>query len=94
MAKQGGAGDIDIKVFANREASFTTDAGSRKAAFDNTQDLQPSGRLQPQGGNSGGLLDAGDSSPTTGEDGDSWPILRFLLTLLVLAALMYFFFHR
>jgi hypothetical protein len=92
LAKQGGAGDI--KVFANRKVSFTTNAGSRQTAVDNTQDLQPSGMLQPQDGNSGGLLDAGDSSPITGKAGNSWPIFRFLLTLLVVAALMYFFLHR
>jgi hypothetical protein len=84
----------DIKALVDRKVSFTTNAGSRKTAFDNTQDLQPSGTLQPQGGNSGGLLDAADSSPITGEAGNSWPIFRFLLTLLVVAALMYFFLHR
>jgi len=35
-----------------------------------------------------------DSSPITPESSSSWTIFRFLLTLLVIAALMYFFLHR
>jgi hypothetical protein len=42
----------------------------------------------------GGVVDAGDIGPITFEKSKSWPILRFLLTLLVVAVLMYFFLHR
>ena len=69
-------------------------AGRTKAAFNNTQNFQPSGTLQSQSADSPGLLNAGDSSPITGETSKSWPIVRFLLTLLVVFALMYFFLHR
>jgi hypothetical protein len=92
LAKQGGSGDI--KVFVDRKVSFTANPGSQKFALDNTQNFQPSGTLQPQDANSAGVVNAGDSSPITPEASKSWPIFRFLLTLLVIAALMYFFLHR
>jgi hypothetical protein len=91
LAKQGGSGDM--QVLANRKASFTT-KGFAKTAFNNTQDPQPPGTLQIQGPDRQGLLNAADSSPITGETSKSWPIVRFLLTLLVVFALMYFFLHR
>jgi hypothetical protein len=92
LAKQGGSGDI--KVFVDRKVSFTAKSGFQKPGFDSTQDLQPTSALQPRDANSGGVVDAGDSSPITPEASNSWPIFRFLLTLLVIAALMYFFLHR
>ncbi len=91
LAKQGGSGDI--KVFVDRKVSFTASPGSQEPPFDNLQNFQPSGTLQP-GANLGDILNAGDSSPITREAGTSWPILRFFLVLLVVAALMYFFRHR
>jgi hypothetical protein len=91
LAKQAGSGDVQVSV--NRKVSFTT-TGFPKTAFNNTQDPQPSGTLQSQGADSQGLLNAADSSPLTGETRKSWPIVRFLLTLLVVFVLMYFFLHR
>jgi hypothetical protein len=38
--------------------------------------------------------DAVINAPITPQSGSSWPIVRFLITLLVIAALMYFFLHR
>lgn len=78
----------------NQALRFTASAGSQKLTLDNAQDLQPAGKLQSQGANSGGVVDAGDSSPITFEASNSWPIFRFLLAVLVIAALMYFFLHR
>jgi hypothetical protein len=91
LAKQAGSGDVQVSV--NRKVSFTT-TGFPKTAFNNTQDPQLSGTLQAQGLDSQGLLNAADSSPLTGETSKSWPIVRFLLTLLVVFVLMYFFLHR
>jgi hypothetical protein len=91
LAKQAGSGDVQVSV--NRKVSFTT-TGFPKTAFNNTQDPQPSGTLQSQGADSQGLLNAADSSPLTGETSKSRPIVRFLLTLLVVFVLMYFFLHR
>ena len=92
LANQGGSGDV--KVFVNRKVSFTTQAGSHKLTLGDAQDLQPAGSIQPQDANSGGLVAPNDSSPITPETSSSWTIFRFLLTLLVIAALMYFFLHR
>jgi hypothetical protein len=92
LEKQGGSGDI--KVFVDRKVSFTAKSGFQKPSFRNAQDPQPTGAFQPQDANSGGVVDAGDSSPIAPEASNSWPIFRFLLTLLVLAALMYLFLHR
>src|SRR5207248_8959256 len=89
---QGGSGDV--KVFVNRKVSFTTQAGSHKLTLGDAQDLQPAGSIQPQDANSGGLVAPNDSSPITPEPSGSWTIFRFLLTLLVIEALMYFFLHR
>lgn len=91
LAKQAGSGEVQVSV--NRKVSFTT-TGFPKTAFNNTQVPQPSGTLQSQGADSQGLLNAADSSPITGETSKSWPIVRFLLTLLVVFVLMYFFLHR
>jgi len=92
LANQGGSGDV--KVFVNRKVSFTAQAGSHKLTLGDAQDLQPAGSIQPQDAKSGGLVAPNDSSPITPETSGSWTIFRFLLTLLVIAALMYFFLHR
>jgi len=91
LANQGGSGDI--QVFVDRKVSFTANPGPQKLTLDNAQNFQPSGTLQP-GANRGDILDAENSSPITREAGTSWPIVRFFLALLVLAALMYFFRHH
>jgi hypothetical protein len=87
LAQQGGSGDI--KVFVDRKVGFTTNASSQKPAFHNSQTSQPSGASH-----SGDVVNAGDNSPITFEKNKTWPIVRFFLTLLVIAALMYFFRHR
>jgi hypothetical protein len=87
LAKQGGSGDI--RVFVDRTTGFTTNASSQKLAFDNSQTSQPSGERHI-----GEVASVADSSPITFEKSKSWPIIRFFLTLLVIAALMYFFRHR
>jgi hypothetical protein len=95
LAKQGGSGDI-----VDRKVSFTAKSGFQKPSFGNAQNFQPSGAGQSpnsapnSAASSGSVVDAGDSSPITFEKSKSWPILRFLLTLLVVAVLMYFFLHR
>jgi hypothetical protein len=91
LAKQAGSGDIQVVV--NRKVGFST-TGFATTTFNRPPGVQSSGTLASPGADSGGLLNAGDSSPIPGETSKSWPIFRFLLTLLVLAALMYFFLHR
>jgi hypothetical protein len=91
LARQGGSGDV--KVFVNRKAGFAANSGSQNLTLDKPQNFQPSGTLQPNA-NLGDILNPGDSSPITREKSKSWPIIRFFLTFLVIAALMYFFSHR
>lgn len=92
LAQQAQGGEVHVSV--NRNFSFPTSAGFDKAGFNNTQGLQTSGTIQPQGADSTGFLNAGDGAPITEEASKSWPVIRFFLTLLVIAALMYFWLHR
>ena len=80
LAKQGGSGEI--KVFVDRRVGSTPKLGSQKLAFYNSQTSQPSGASHI-----GEVVSAGDSSPITFEKSKAWPIIRFFLTLLVIAAL-------
>jgi hypothetical protein len=77
----------------NRKAGFAANSGSQNLTLDKPQNFQPSGTLQADA-NLGDILNPGDSSPITREKSKSWPIIRFFLTFLVIAALMYFFSHR
>jgi hypothetical protein len=53
--------------------------------FGGAQTFRPSGTLQTPNI---------DNSPLAFEKSKSWPIFRFLLMVLVAAALMYFFLHH
>ncbi len=105
LAKQGNVGDV--KVFVNRKVGFAVGTGSHQLTFGNTQDLKNSQALQTEGlepaaasnqtpdANAGAVIvDSSSNSPITHVADKSWPILRFLLTLLAIAVLMYFFSHR
>ena len=94
LEKQGGSGDL--RVFVDRKVSFTAKSGFQKPSFGSAQGFPPSGASQSMSSvaSGSGVVDAGDSGPITFEKSKSWPILRFLFTLLVVAALMYFFLHR
>jgi len=48
----------------------------------------------PANASLGSVGDAIDNSPITPETSSSWTIFRFLLALLIIAAMMYFFLHR
>jgi hypothetical protein len=91
LAQQQGSGDV--KVLVNRKAGVSS-TGFATTTFNRPPDAHPSGTLPSHGADSAGLLNAADSSPITGETSKSWPVFRFLLTLLGLSALMYFFLHR
>jgi hypothetical protein len=90
LAKQGGSGDI--KIFVNRK-TFAAQAGAHQLTFSNTQDVQPSGSIQPPEATSEGAIKAADSSPITPEASASWKIFRFLLALLAVIAIFYFYFY-
>jgi hypothetical protein len=106
LAAQGSG---DIKVFVNRTAGFTVNAGSHTLSPGSARDLLPTGSIQTDGvtiedaktgdtktasASFGSIGPAIDNSPITPEASSSWTILRFLLTLLIIAAMMYFFLHR
>lgn len=108
LAAQGNSGDI--KVFVNREVGLTVNAGSNRMSLGLGRDLPPAGSTQPDDvkledaklGDTKTTTDAyfgsrGDkitNSPIIAETSSSWTIFRFLLTLLIIAALMYFFVHH
>jgi hypothetical protein len=87
LASQGGSGDI--KVVVNRALSFRV--GSPKMTSSDTQDLLLAG--VPQDAKSG-TISGGDAAPILPEASNSWPIFRFLLAVVLIAALLYFWLHR
>lgn len=102
MAASAGTGDI--KIFTNK-GGITLNAGSQLSAERSLslgQAMLPT-YVNPQEGSLGEAKTAnptfhyGDAvinGPITPQNSVSRPIVRFLLTLLVIAALMYFFLHR
>jgi hypothetical protein len=105
LAAQGGTGDI--KVFVNQKGGLTINAGS-VAAAGVAAALQSAGTRQTVPGqteatptvaniqktsfeNPTGVF---DNSPITPRTSKSSTILSFLLTLLVIAVVMYFLAHR
>jgi hypothetical protein len=107
LAAQGNSGDI--KVFVNRKVGFTVNAGSNRMSLGLGRNPPPAGSTQPDnvkvedaklgdpkttGVYFGSGGDKIPNSPITAETSSSWTIFRFLLTLLIIAALMYFFAHH
>jgi len=86
LAAQGSG---DIKVFVNRKVSFST--GSHTLTLGKTQDPNS---LQLQNTNIAGTVNASSDSPITPEANSSWPIFRFVLAALIIAAIVYFVLHR
>ena len=104
LAQQGNSGDV--KIFVNRKG-FTEGAVPSTASFVTGQAVPPtewsqSDNVKTEDGkardststNFGSVGDVVGNSPITPEASGSWAILRFLLTVLIVAALMYFFLHR
>ena len=92
LAAQGSG---DIKVFVNRKTGFTVNAGSTTIQTDDvTREDAKLGDTKTANASFGSAGDAIDNSPITPETSSSWTIFRFLLALFIIAAMMYFFFHR
>ena len=92
LAAQGSG---DIKVFVNRKTGFTVNAGSTTTQTDDvTREDAKLGDTKTANASFGSAGDAIDNSPITPETSSSWTIFRFLLALFIIAAMMYFFFHR
>lgn len=105
LAAPGNSGDI--KVFVNRKAGFN--ASSQTSSLGIVRDLPPAGSIQPDdakiedlklgdvkttNANLGSVGDTIGNSPIIPESSSNSAIFRFLLTLLIIAALMYFFLHH
>ena len=106
LAAQGSG---DIKVFVNRKTGLNVNPGSHTLRLGIARDLPPAGSIQTDdatiegaklgdtktaNASFGSVGDAVDNSPITPEMCSSWTIFRFLLALLIIAAMTYFLLHR
>ena len=91
LGKQIEAGDINVVV--NRKVSFTASAGSNPQTLSGAPGLPP-GSVQTGDGKNQSLVDFADNSPIVPVASGNWPVFRFLLTLAILAVVMYFYLHR
>ncbi len=108
LASQGVNGDV--KVLVSKKADITLNAGSHKLSFSLGRSLQPAGSLaadivttddaksgdvNPAEANAGSMGGTLSNAPITPERSDSWTVFLFFLTVVVIAALIYFFlYHR
>ena len=92
LGKQIDAGDINVVV--NRKVSFTASTGSNNQALSGAQGLPSAGSVQTGDGKDQGLVDPADNSPIVPVASGNWPVFRFLLTLAILAVVMYFYLRR
>jgi hypothetical protein len=100
LAAQGNSGDI--KVFVNRKTGVTVSAGSHTlslglarnltapASMSKTTKIIEAASAKPTDGSSGGMI---SNTPIVPEASSSGKVFRFLLLVLVAAALVYFFLH-
>ena len=98
LASQGASGDV--KVFVNRK-TFAVKGGSHALSLSLGQDLLPTGTIQSSDAGmeapkstAAGLGGTISDSPITPERSGSGSIFLFLLTVLIVGALMYFFFYH
>jgi hypothetical protein len=100
LAAQGNSGDI--KVFVNRKTGVTVNAGSHTlslglarnlaapTSMSKTTTIIEAANAKPTDGSSGGMI---SNTPIVPEASSSGKVFRFLLLVLVAAALLYFFLH-
>jgi len=96
------SGSADIQVFTDRKGGFSIKAGSRVSSpLSSASSVQTNnGNVQPMAfqdtTSTGSDIPPGAliNAPITPESSGSSSIFRFLLTLLVIACLLYFFLHR
>lgn len=105
LAAQGNSGDI--RVFVNRKMSLTLNGGSHTRSLitppdglvgsnqsaDTTIDI-PATTASATNAYFGSPANTITNSPITPETSSSWKIFRFLLGVLIISAIMYFFFYR
>jgi hypothetical protein len=100
LAAQGNS--RDIKVFVNRKTGVTVNAGSHTlslglarnltapTSMSKTTTIIEAANAKPADGSSGGMI---SNTPIVPEASSSVKVFRFLLLVLVAAALVYFFLH-
>jgi hypothetical protein len=99
LAAQGNSGDI--KVFVNRKTGVTVNAGAHTLSLGLARNLtaptsmskttiSEAANAKPTDGSSGGMI---SNTPIVPEASSSGKVFRFLLLVLVAAALVYFFLH-
>ena len=86
QALAGQLGSGDVKVFVNRKAGFST--GAPTPALSDANSIQVANVQDTQ------FVNSADNSPIMPEKSSSGTIFRFVLTLAIVVALMYFFLHR
>jgi hypothetical protein len=103
LAAQGNSGDI--KVFVNRKAGVTVNAGSHNlslglardltgpTSISNTTTIIEAANAKPTDGISGRLGGTISNTPIEPEGSRSGKVFRILLLVLLAAALVYFFLH-
>ena len=103
LAAQGISGDI--KVFVNRKAGVTVNAGSHTlslglarnltapTSISNTTTIIEAANAKPTDGSSGRLGGTISYTPIVPEASSSGKVFRFLLLVLVAAVVVYFFVH-
>lgn len=97
LAAQGNSGDVQVLV--QRNVNFTLNRSlhpSTTLGNSVTSQLNSGQADLPvtAGTNFSGTGDISGNSPITPEAGNSWKVFRFLLTLLIVAAIMYFYLHH
>jgi len=85
QALAGQLGSGDVKVFVNRKVSSSSSSSTLGSG--------DASSMQVENKNLSDLLDP-TNSPITPEPSNIWPIVRFILAVLIMLGLMYFFRHR
>jgi hypothetical protein len=100
------SGSGDIKVSVTTRTGLRVNAGTPGSNLGNDRFSSPAASLELQDAKlasaGSGTIDANfnnatepiSNSPITAETGGNWKLFSFLLTLLIIAAFMYFFFHH
>jgi hypothetical protein len=94
----------DGKIFASQKAAVPLQTGTRLSGPQESSPSEeiPTPHIDIEGQSLGARTGSSDSSlrdviantPITPQTSGSWTILRFILTLLFIAAVMYFYLHR
>lgn len=97
MAGQIASGDAkvlsgNVNIVVNRKTVFSANLGPHQLTLGDAQQLPPGGTVQSQSGTD--VVELNSNAPIVPGAGGNWKVFRFLIALVVLAALVYFFRHR